>query len=161
MYALKSMDWGISNNLKDLVNTFFKQITELGSLTITAVIIIIIYFLDKGLSIRLFLGILSVTIIAIIIKSLFFYDRPNKQKIRTLIDRIDASSFPSVHSARITVMIYLMISYFSNIILQIFLVIIGVLVIYSRIYLKKHYFRDIMAGTLLGLIVSMIIQLSI
>jgi len=158
MCALESMDLGINNNFRDLVDTFFKQITELGSLAITVVIIILTYFFDKRLSLRLFLGIASVTIISIIVKSLFFHNRPKKQKIKTLIDRIDASSFPSVHSARITIMIYLMIRYFSNIILQIFLMLIGLLVIYSRIYLKKHYFRDIIAGTLLGLIMSIIIQ---
>jgi undecaprenyl-diphosphatase len=150
------MDLGINNNFRDLINTFFKQITELGSLVITAVIILAAYFFHKDIAIRMFIGIIAVTIISIIIKSLFFYERPDKHKIKTLIDRIDASSFPSVHSARITVLVYWFVNYTHNIMTHVTFIIIGVLVLYSRIYLKKHYFRDVLAGMILGLIVSMI-----
>lgn len=149
----------MNSNFKDLMDVFFRQITELGSLVITIVIILVSYFFHRDIAIRLFIGIVAVTIIAIIIKSLFFRERPEKKKIKTLIDRIDASSFPSVHAARITVLIYWMIIYTNNILMHIILIITGLLVAYSRIYLKKHYYWDVIAGIMIGLIVGIITNL--
>jgi len=149
------MDKSASSNLKNLVEIFFKQITELGSLTVIAVIIIFTYFLDAQLALKLFIGMLAATIISMIIKVLFFRPRPKKQKINTIIDRLDASSFPSVHSARITILMFLLIAYSGNLILRIFLAVIGLLVAYSRIYLKRHYYIDVIGGIILGVLISM------
>jgi len=149
------MDKSASSNLKNLVEIFFKQITELGSLTVIAVIIIFTYFLDVQLALKLFIGMLAATIISMIIKVLFFRPRPKKQKINTIIDRLDASSFPSVHSARITILMFLLIAYSGNLILRIFLAVIGLLVAYSRIYLKRHYYIDVIGGIILGVLISM------
>ena len=148
------MDYNIRTNLENIIRMFFNQITELGSLTIIAILIVILYFFEKELSIKLFVGVIIITLIAMIIKSLFFKARPKKQKTKTLIERIDASSFPSIHSARITFLTFWITAYSKNIILKIFLVAIGIIVAYSRIYLKKHYLSDVIAGIILGLIVS-------
>lgn len=148
------MDLSLDANFKKLVKMFFEQITELGSITIILTLIFITYFFEKTLSIKLFIGIIIITIIAMIIKALFFKARPKKQKTNTLIERLDASSFPSIHSARITFLTFLCVIYVDNIILKAFLIIIGILVAYSRIYLKKHYLSDVIAGIILGLIIS-------
>jgi len=136
---------------------FFKQITELGSLTIILIAIFFSYFFDNALAIRLFAGVATVTIISFIIKAIFFRARPNKQPVNTLVERLDASSFPSIHSARITVLAFWLIMYVNDIILKIFLGCIGVLVAYSRIYLKKHYLIDVIAGFMLAMIVNILI----
>lgn len=148
------MDLSLHANFKKLVGMFFEQITELGSITIILILIFTTYFFEKTLSIKLFIGIIIITIIAMIIKALFFKERPKKQKTNTLIERLDASSFPSIHSARITFLTFLSVIYVNNIILKSFLIVIGILVAYSRIYLKKHYLSDVIAGIILGLIVS-------
>jgi len=148
------MDLSLQTNFKNIIKMFFEQITELGSLTIISILIIILYFFEKNLAIRLIIGIIIITIIAMIVKAIFFRARPKKQKIRTLIERIDASSFPSIHSARITFLTFWIAIYSSDIILKTILIITGILIAYSRIYLKKHYLSDVIAGIVLGLIVS-------
>jgi undecaprenyl-diphosphatase len=147
------MDFSIKTNLKNIIDMFFLQITELGSLSIITTLIIIMYFFEKTVSIKLFIGIVIITLIAMIIKALFFKVRPKKQKTRTFIERLDASSFPSIHSARITFLTFSIIAISTSLILTIFLIILGILIAYSRIYLKKHYLFDVIAGIVLGLIV--------
>ncbi len=146
-----------TSNISSIMNLFFKQITELGSLTILCVIAIFSYFIDARFAIKLFIGIIAATAIGSLIKILFFYERPQKQKHNNTIERIDASSFPSIHSARITILTLLLIIYSGNLLLQLFLAVIGILVIYSRVYLKKHYYRDVIGGLVLGTIISIII----
>ena len=148
------MDYNIRTNLKNIIRIFFSQITELASFSIITALIIIIYFFDKTLSIKLCIGTIIITLIAMIIKALFFKARLKKQKTRTLIERIDASSFPSIHSARITFLTFSIVAYSTSLILNIFLIILGILIAYSRIYLKKHYLSDVIAGIILGVIVS-------
>jgi len=140
-----------------LLNAGFKQITELGSSTLTAIIVLALIFFNKELALRIIIGILGVTIISYLIKIFFFKQRPKKQSKDTFIERVDASSFPSVHSARITVMAFWFIAYFNNIYFVIFTLIIGLLVIYSRVYLKKHYWIDVIGGLIISLIVNFII----
>jgi undecaprenyl-diphosphatase len=155
----KTMDTSASKNLKNIIDIFFKQLTELGSLTIISAMIIFTFFLDTSLALKLLVGIAAATIISMIIKALFFRARPKKQSINTIIDRIDASSFPSVHSARITILVFLLAAYIADIWLTIFLMILGALVAYSRIYMKRHYYSDVIGGIVLGMIISVIIYI--
>ncbi|MAG02464.1 hypothetical protein CMI42_03945, partial [Candidatus Pacearchaeota archaeon] len=79
-------------------------------------------------------------------------NRPEKQKYGNFVERIQASSFPSWHTARI-VYLAIIISYlFSNNYLTILLIIIAGLVAYSRIYLKRHDYWDVLGGIVLGII---------
>jgi undecaprenyl-diphosphatase len=153
------MNTTISANIKSVLDIFFKQITELGSLTIITAILIFIFFFDKTLALKIFIGIVVVTIISFIIKALFFKERPTKQKFSTVVERIDASSFPSVHSARITVLVFWLFMYVNDIVLKTLLVIAGLLVAYSRIYLKKHYYSDVIGGIALGIIINIILYI--
>lgn len=147
----------LCSNIYSVVDMFFKQVTELGSLTIITAIIIFTWFYSTDLALKLFIAVASVTIISFAIKTIFPKDRPRKQKFTTLVEKIDASSFPSVHSARITVLTFWLALISTNILLQIFIIAIGVLVAYSRIYLKKHYYIDVFGGIILGVIINLLI----
>ena len=142
-----------------LMNAVFKQITELGSMTIITVFAIILIFLNKELAIRTILGIAGVVIISYSIKIIFFKNRPIKQPTNTFIEKIDASSFPSVHAARITVIAFWLIIYFSNAYFRAFTIFIWLIVIYSRVYLKKHYWIDVIGGAIIALIINSIIHI--
>lgn len=137
-----------------LLDAGFKQITELGSSTLTAIIALALIFFNKELALRIILGIVGVTIVSYLIKIFFFKPRPKKQSKDTFIERVDASSFPSVHAARITVVAFWLIALFNNLYLIVFAVLIGLLVIYSRVYLKKHYWSDVIGGFIISLIVN-------
>jgi len=155
------MDFKFQSNFRSLLDIFFKQVTELGSLTIVLIAVLFAYFFNNILALQLFIGIASVTIVSFIIKATFFHERPKKQSVNNLIERLDASSFPSIHSARITVLVFWLIVYSSGIVLKIILVAIGLTVAYSRIYLKKHYYADVIGGIILALIASLIMYLSL
>lgn len=142
-----------------LMDAGFKQITELGSMTLITVFAIFFIFFNQGLAIRTILGIAGVVIISYAIKMLFFKNRPIKQSTETFIEKVDASSFPSVHAARTTVIAFWLIMYFNNIYLRAFITLIWVLVIYSRVYLKKHYWSDVIGGTIIALIINAIIHI--
>lgn len=142
-----------------LMDAGFKQITELGSMTLITVFAIFFIFFNQELAIRTILGIVGVVIISYAIKMLFFKNRPIKQSTETFIEKVDASSFPSVHAARTTVIAFWLIMYFNNIYLRAFITLIWVLVIYSRVYLKKHYWSDVIGGTIIALIINAIIHI--
>ncbi|MEM4711043.1 MAG: phosphatase PAP2 family protein [Candidatus Woesearchaeota archaeon] len=151
----------IKKQVSLLINTSFKQITELGSMTIIIVFAIILIFLNKELAKRTILGIIGVVIISYSIKMIFFKNRPIRQSTDTLIEKIDASSFPSVHAARITVITFWLIIYFNNTYFRAFTIFIWMIVIYSRVYLKKHYWIDVIGGAIISLIINTIIHVSI
>lgn len=92
-------------------------------------------------------------LIGSIIKIVFPKTRPNGQKYNNLLEKIDAGSFPSLHSSRIT-LVYLTLFSFANLIALkiIFLAIIPVVML-SRINLKKHFIADIIGGFSIGLII--------
>jgi len=92
-------------------------------------------------------------IIGSLIKILFPKTRPNGQKYSNLIEKIDAGSFPSLHSSRITLVYLTLFSTATLIVLKIaFLVVIPVVML-SRINLKKHFLTDIIGGFVIGLII--------
>lgn len=83
------------------------------------------------------------------IKYFWHKPRPNGQQYASGLEKIDAGSFPSIHAARIAYVYGTlgMIHHWTghSWVLVIALVVIGA-VGYSRIFLQKHYFVDVMAG---------------
>ena len=144
-----------TGNIRSIVDAAFRQLTELGSLTIIFALLIFTYFHDSALAIILFIGIMTVTLISLLIKIFFHIPRPNNQKYRNFIERVDASSFPSAHSARVSIMAFWLVIYSNVLLLKIFIIVAAILVAYSRIYLKKHYFIDVLGGLALGIIVNL------
>ncbi len=99
------------------------------------------------------------------IKFIYYKDRPKPQAYHNRRQKIDASSFPSIHTARATIFMCfgLLLSYIlyhqhgqqmtmGNLILIITSLVFYLMIAYSRIILKKHFFIDVVFGTLLGLV---------
>ncbi len=89
------------------------------------------------------------------IKLLWHKPRPNGQEFNNKFEKIDAGSFPSIHASRIS-FVYLSLGYIQYmagnlLLLPVFLTVI-IVVGYSRIFLKKHFFVDVMAGYCFGLL---------
>ena len=84
------------------------------------------------------------------IKLCYKKDRPKPYLRTNMYTHVDANSFPSIHSARISaVASYAYYSFFSPHTLMI-AVLAALLVGYSRVYLKKHFWEDVLVGFLLG-----------
>ncbi len=100
-----------------------------------------------------------------IIKFLYYKPRPEAQKYNNRWQKIDASSFPSIHTANSLILAFfgLMASgglviqnapIWQQIIVQVVLPLFWILfyltISYSRVVLKKHYWIDLLGGTIFG-----------
>ncbi|MCH2023058.1 MAG: phosphatase PAP2 family protein [Saprospiraceae bacterium] len=89
------------------------------------------------------------------IKFLWHKPRPNGQNFSNALEKIDAGSFPSIHSSRIS-FVYLSLGYIqylegNTFLLPVFIFVI-VIVGYSRYFLKKHFIVDVLAGYGFGIL---------
>ena len=99
-----------------------------------------------------------------VVKFLFYKPRPIPQPFKNLLEKIDASSFPSIHTANATV-VGLIRSWWWHqsimawgdrfLIIPILVGVVGVCsaIALSRIELKKHYPIDVLAGLLFGVLI--------
>lgn len=85
-----------------------------------------------------------------LIKILFPKTRPNGQKYSNLIEKIDAGSFPSLHSSRIALVYLSMFSFAENPIMEVLFLLVILGVVLSRINLKKHFLSDVIGGLVIG-----------
>ena len=138
----------------------FSAITALGTAYFYFLLILLLLVINiRRLVIHLVIG-LAICYTAVFIFRLFYFkERPVKEKYTNLITKISASSFPSLHTLSFTFLAIVFCSYFKNIYLSILLYIIAFLVGISRVYLKKHYFIDVLFGWILGVLAGIIYYL--
>jgi membrane-associated phospholipid phosphatase len=135
-----------------LLKKFFEEITFLGGLFFYIFLIVLFLILGKeDYALKLFLSLLVIYFLTLVIRIFYFKPRPEKMKYSNFIEKIDASSFPSVHSARTTFLVlFSFFSFFLNSVYLILVLILWFLVLYSRVYLKKHDITDLLGGIILG-----------
>lgn len=108
-----------------------------------------------------------------IIKYCYYKPRPEPQKYTNRWQKIDASSFPSIHTANSLILVSfgLMASgglviqnapirqqFVVQLVLPLFWILFYITISYSRIVLKKHFWIDLVGGTIFGsLIVAWVI----
>ncbi len=130
---------------------FWKFITFFGSVGIVFLIFLLAALAENHYSILLFsLAVLILEdAIGSIIKLLFFKPRPIPQKFTNIIQKIDAGSFPSIHSAR-SFSLFLISCIFIGLPYCLMFAAFWILIALSRIYLNKHFWIDILGGMLLS-----------
>ena len=114
----------------------------------------VLFYLNHSFqaSILLF-GIFIIYFLTFVIRIFYFKSRPKKVKYSNFIEKIDASSFPSVHAARTTFILLLLLVYFvRSFFLAGGLIFVAFLACYSRIYLMKHDKVDVFGGIVLGIV---------
>lgn len=135
---------------------FWRDITSLGSTIMYFIIVIPLFFANQTqIAIKLSIGYILIYLIAGAIKLAYFKNRPRKENYHNFIEKIDASAFPSIHSARITLLAIEISKLINETIATSFLFIIAGLVCYSRIAIKKHYLTDIIGGIILGILTAL------
>ncbi len=135
------------------LNIFFRDITAGGSLVFHLFLLLFIITLGKNdLFGQLLFSLFFTGMITVIVRMFYFKDRPQKQEFENLFERIDASSFPSLHTARTVAMVLILLDYMQNNGVTVFLLGFSALVIYSRVYLKKHDWEDVAGGIILGVV---------
>jgi len=142
----------VMNSIDRYRDDFFRDITSLGSAYLLGglgLIFLVVGQMDVFL--KLIFILFSTYIIAALVRMVYFKNRPKKQGYSDFMGKIDASSFPSVHAGRVVSTGLMFNEIFPELLGLI--VLVGGLVLYSRIYLKKHDWVDISGGIVLGLIV--------
>ena len=99
--------------------------------------------------------------IGLIIKFFYYKPRPQVQAYTNAWEKIDASSFPSIHTSNSMVCAFRWVwastSFMSRdsivlvLLLSLFWIWFYVCISYSRVVLKKHYWIDLLGGTIFGL----------
>lgn len=139
---------------KGALKMFFQIISLFGTpffyIPVTA------YFLkiNPKFAINIVFVLISTEIVCGAIKYVYPKDRPIPMPNKTFVQKYFAGSFPSVHTARITAFSIAIVSFYTNKIFILTALLVIICVGYSRVYLKKHYFTDVLAGFLIGAIIS-------
>lgn len=134
------------------------HISSLGTALFVLVLAAAVLLMGEyTLSAQLFSALAISFLVVMPIKFFFHRERPDKRKHKNWIEKLDAASFPSVHSNRAALLFIIISVFFGKIYLTVFLAIVSVLIAYSRVYLKRHYLSDVLAGYFLGLLEGVLI----
>ena len=131
-----------------------EDISALGSMVFFGIIFFVFMLLKNwSMSYTLLLGMAMIAIIVTILRALYFKERPEKRNFHSWIEKIDASSFPSMHAARGTFLLLILASYMNIFALNILCGILIISICYSRWRLRKHHISDILVGLMIGVFV--------
>lgn len=139
-------------------NDFFRDITSFASLW-WYLTISLVFLITKNYDIflRLASGLLLIYFIVVVIRTFYFKNRPKKYSYNSYMEKLDASSFPSLHSARAVFMSIVLMIFFDNVFLSALLAALVIITAYSRIQLRKHDLIDVLAGVVVGIVVYSIV----
>lgn len=137
------------------INEALRDTTALGGLALYSFVAALFLVLERiEVFSALVVGIVLCYAIIVLVRLVFFRKRPDKQKFKGWLTKIDAGSFPSMHSTRATVLAFVLWQVFTEPFIRILLV-LGVLsVISTRVLLGRHYVSDVIAGVVLGLVIG-------
>jgi len=138
-------------------NKFFKFLSFFGTPYFYIILFLILIFFNSPLTIKLVTGILITEAICWMIKIIYKKQRPKPRKIKNFYQKLDANSFPSIHTARIALIVATTNILFFDYLLFLLSISLLIGVGFSRIYLKEHYLIDVITGGIIGLIIGSII----
>lgn len=138
-----------------MLEEVLRDTTALGGLAVYGFITVLFFAIGKTeTSIILIIAFIISYAIVSLIRLIFFRKRPKKQKYKSWITKIDAGSFPSIHSARAAILAFVLWTIFPQILVKVLLVLSVLAVIVTRVMLKRHYIGDVVGGVVLGLLVA-------
>jgi len=142
------------------LNNFIEKVSAIGSIYIYLLIVLFLYSLSiTQIANILLLALIILYIMSVPIRAIFFRERPIPDKYSNYIEKLKAGSFPSLHSARATIM-FLTFSFMFiyEIYTILLLTIVYILILISRIRKKRHYISDVTGGVIIGLIAFLIAE---
>ncbi|MFH1222302.1 MAG: phosphatase PAP2 family protein [Candidatus Micrarchaeota archaeon] len=134
--------------LERYVNKTIQEITRdftaFGNPFVLGVLTLAVVGVNMNL-LYIFAGLVFIEIFCFAIKFFYHKDRPNKEEYANLIERIDASSFPSVHTARASFAFLALFFLTPGLEKFLFLALIPIIGA-TRVLLKKHFLVDVLGG---------------
>ncbi len=145
-----------------MYDEFFRDVSALGGALFSLLIFLILLMNSVHLALLFVIGELILMGIVIGIRLIYFKNRPRKQQYTNFIEKVDASSFPSLHAARALFVTFFLATAFSLGIVEVGLMMAGaVMVGYSRIYLPNHDLIDVACGWFFGALVGVILKFTL
>ncbi len=137
--------------VKKQIKSLSRDVTSLGGLPFFLfVVVLFACFNEFVFAFRLLIFLALGYIVVAAIRFVYFKERPKKKPYRNWLEKLDASSFPSLHAARTVGLAFFVADYFTVFWLSALLFCVAGLVCLSRITLKKHDFWDVAVGIVLG-----------
>jgi len=91
------------------------------------------------------------------LRLLFFRERPIKEKYHNIFGKIDASSFPSLHAMRASLLATVCALFFNNIFLYFLFAFCAIGAGYCRVIQKRHHLSDVIFGLVFGVIIGVLV----
>ena len=127
----------------------------LAGLPFFVVLVIATFLLGLlALSAQLLVALVLATGLTILIRTFYFERRPDRQSYKNFFEKIDASSFPSLHAMRAAVLATLLAAYFANLWLTILFWACAIVVALARVLLKRHFVKDVIVGLIAGVLIA-------
>lgn len=132
--------------------------TALGGLPIYLFVMLFFVLTDyRPVAYGLFVGLILCYSITILVRAMHFKWRPDRQSYSNWMEKIDASSFPSLHTMR-AVVLFGTIGYFFATPLSWMLSISGIILVGgTRVLLSRHYLADVLGGAGIGVVVLILV----
>jgi membrane-associated phospholipid phosphatase len=141
--------------MRYLINEFWDSITLLGTPVFYIFIVLILSQLNLSLNpIIIFAEFLFLEILCFLLKIIIPKKRPDNSLKKTIANTYEERSFPSIHTARVSFLMFILFTLMPKFVF--FFICIIILVGYSRIYFRKHDFTDITGGIFLGVFFGII-----
>ena len=139
---------------KYIFGNFFSSVTLFGTPAFYIAVVLLLIKINLSFAAKLIIALVAAEAVCGLIKLAYPKHRPIPRPNKKFFERYDASSFPSIHTARITTLAVMVNSFYNDALLLFASTAIVVFVGYSRIYLKHHYLRDVVGGFIIGVIIS-------
>ncbi len=123
-------------------------------------VVLIISFLLVGsrvLALQLLIGLILAYAVTSLIRIIHFRRRPDNETYGNFIEKVDASSFPSLHAMRAGVLATILSFWFSQ--LAIIFALCAIAVAASRVVTRRHYVSDVVVGLILGAVIGFGVRL--
>ena len=150
-----------------LLDSFFSWITLIGDGVFAVLISLLFFIYDKKKGLFILSTFLISSLLAQLLKNFvfddfmrpFYYIQSGSIQVPTIegVKMHSSNSFPSGHTTTIFALTTMISFFYQSKKIGFFLLLIAVLVGYSRIYLSQHFLEDTLAGSIIGLVTSAII----
>ncbi|MBS3147719.1 phosphatase PAP2 family protein [Candidatus Woesearchaeota archaeon] len=132
-----------------------QDLKAFGGFPLSVVLILSAFMLGlSALGWQIAFGLIADIVVVIGIRLLFFRQRPVKQRFSNIVEKVDASSFPSAHSARAGTLAVVLAMYFQSTPLTVLFSLLAISVAALRVVQKKHHVSDVAAGLVLGALIG-------
>lgn len=138
-----------------LRDELIEDMKSLGGFWLYILITVLFFAVGEfGWGVLLLLSLIVLFALIILIRLIYFKPRPRPYKFNRWYDKIDASSFPSMHAARAAMLAVILSYYFRSPVLTAIFITCSLGVAAARVVSKKHFFSDVVAGLVLGVAVA-------